>query len=103
MMQDTTIEAAQEILKDSPNGVLSYQDELSGWFGAMDKYSGGRGAAKDRGFWLQSFNGGSYSVNRIGRGSVFIENLSVSIWAASSPSRSGSLPRTAPTTGFCNA
>jgi hypothetical protein len=85
MIEDTTIEAAQEILKDSPNGVLSYQDELSGWFGAMDKYSGGKGAAKDRGFWLQSFNGGSYSVNRIGRGSLVIPNLSVSMLGSIQP------------------
>jgi hypothetical protein len=86
MMQDTTIEAAQEILKDSPNGVLSYQDELSGFFGAMDKYSGGgKGAAKDRAFWLESYNGAPYSTNRIGRGSVFIENLSVSILGGIQP------------------
>ena len=69
----------QDILKDSPDGVLCYQDELSGWFGAMDKYSAGRGSAKDRAFWLEAFNGGSYSVSRVGRGSVFIENLSISL------------------------
>jgi len=43
MLQDTTVEAAQEVIKDSPNGVLIFQDELSGWFGAMDKYSNGKG------------------------------------------------------------
>jgi hypothetical protein len=79
VLQDTTIEAAQDVLKDSPDGLLCYQDELSGWFGAMDKYSAGRGSAKDRAFWLEAFNGGSYSVQRVGRGSVFIENLSVSL------------------------
>ncbi|MDA9521473.1 hypothetical protein XI06_14210 [Bradyrhizobium sp. CCBAU 11434] len=79
LLHDTTIEAAQEVLKDSPDGVLCYQDELSGWFGAMDKYSGGRGAAKDRAFWLEAFNGATYSVNRVGRGAVFIKNLSVSL------------------------
>ena len=79
VLQDTTIEAAQDILKDSPDGLLCYQDELSGWFGAMDKYSAGRGSAKDRAFWLEAFNGGSYSVQRVGRGSVFIENLSISL------------------------
>jgi hypothetical protein len=41
LLQDTTIEAVQEVIKDSPNGLLYYQDELSGWFGAMDKYSRG--------------------------------------------------------------
>ena len=86
MMQDTTIEAAQEVLKDSPNGVLCYQDELSGWFGSMDKYSGGsRGSAKDRAFWLEAYNGNSYSVVRVSRGSTFIENLSVSILGDSNP------------------
>jgi hypothetical protein len=79
VLQDTTVEAAQEILRDSPDGVLCYQDEMSGWFGAMDKYSGTRGSAKDRAFWLEAFNGAPYSVQRIGRGSVFIENLSISL------------------------
>jgi hypothetical protein len=73
LLQDTTIEATQDILKDSPNGVLCFQDELSGWFGSMDKYSNARGAAKDRAFWLEAFNGAPYSVHRVGRGSVFIE------------------------------
>ena len=64
LLQDTTIEAAQEVIKDSPNGVLCFQDEMSGWFGSMDKYSNARGAAKDRAFWLEAFNGNSYSVAR---------------------------------------
>ena len=85
MMNDTTIEAAQEILKDSPNGVLLDQDELSGWFGSMDKYTGARGAQKDRAFWLQSYNGGSYTVSRIMRGNLFIPNLSVSILGGVQP------------------
>ena len=85
MIMDTTIEAAQEILKDSPNGVLLDQDELSGWFGSMDKYSGARGAQKDRAFWLQAYNGGSYTVDRVTRGSVFIPNLSVSILGGIQP------------------
>ncbi|MDR6302662.1 hypothetical protein GGQ85_000338 [Nitrobacter vulgaris] len=84
-LEDTTIEAAQEVLKDSPDGVLCLQDELSGWFGSMDKYSSGRGAAKDRGFWLQAFNGGPYTVNRISRGATLIENLSVSLLGGIQP------------------
>jgi hypothetical protein len=83
-LEDTTIEAAQEVLKDSPDGVLCIQDELAGWFGAMDKYAG-RGANKDRGFWLQSFHGGPYALNRIARGAAMIENLSVSLLGGIQP------------------
>jgi hypothetical protein len=84
-LEDTTIEAAQEVLKHSPDGLLALHDELSSWFGQMDKYSGPRGAAKDRGFWLQSFNGGPYAVNRIGRGSSLIENLSICLLGSIQP------------------
>ncbi|MCB4771452.1 DUF3987 domain-containing protein [Ancylobacter sp. Lp-2] len=84
-LEDTTIEAAQEILKDSPDGLLCIRDELSGWFGSMEKYAAGRGAAVDRSFWLQSFNGGSYTVNRINRGSVWIDNLSISLLGGIQP------------------
>jgi hypothetical protein len=79
LLQDTTIEAAQDVIKDSPDGVLTFHDELSGWFGSMDKYANARGAAKDRAFWLEAFNGNPYSVHRVGRGSVYIENLSASL------------------------
>jgi hypothetical protein len=85
MMMDTTIEAAQEILKDSSDGVLCYQDELTGWFGSMDKYSGARGSAKDRAFWLEAYNGGAHTVDRIQRGMVFIEHLSVSMLGSIQP------------------
>jgi hypothetical protein len=51
----------------------------------MEKYTSGRGSAKDRGFWLQAFNGGSYTVNRVGRGSVWIDNLSVSLLGGIQP------------------
>jgi hypothetical protein len=84
-IEDTTIEGAQEVLLGSPNGVLLLQDELSGWFGSLDKYAGHRGAAKDRGFFLQSYNGGSYSLNRIKRGPAYIENVSISMLGGIQP------------------
>jgi hypothetical protein len=84
-IEDATIESAQEVLRDSPEGALCWQDELSGWFGSMDKYVGGRGAAKDRGFWLQAYNGGSYALNRIGRGVVLIPNLDIDVLGGIQP------------------
>jgi hypothetical protein len=53
----------------------------------MDKYSNGKGAAKDRAFWLEAFNGNPYSVHRLGRGSVYIENLSASLIGGIQPER----------------
>jgi hypothetical protein len=84
-LEDSTIEAAQEVLRHNTNGILCLQDELGGWFGSMDKYNSGKGAAKDRGFWLQSWNGGAYSVNRIARDSYLLENLSISILGGIQP------------------
>jgi hypothetical protein len=83
-LEDVTIEAAQEVLKGSTEGVLCYQDELFGWFGSMDKYTG-RGGMKDRAFWLSAFNGGTYAVNRVQRGSALIENLSISLLGGIQP------------------
>lgn len=79
VLEDTTVEAAQGVFADSPDGLLLVRDELSGWFGSMEKYSGGKASSADRAFWLQAFNGGAYSVNRVGRGSTYIDNLSASL------------------------
>ncbi len=79
MIEDTTPEAAQSILRDSPDGVLLMRDELSGWFGSIDKYSSTRGGGMDRGFWLQAYNGAPYTWDRVARGSGDIPNLSISV------------------------
>lgn len=84
MLQDTTVEAAQGVLEGSPWGVMMLQDELSGFFGAMDKY-GGKGGSADRAFWLQSWNGDTYNINRIGRGANQIPNLSISLLGGIQP------------------
>ena len=63
------------------------RDELSGWIGAMDKYGGGgRGAAQDRGIWLQAHDGGPYVQTRAG-GNRAVKNLSANIFGAIQPDR----------------
>ncbi len=84
-IEDTTIEAAQQVLEGSHDGILCYQDELSGFFGAMDKYNGGKGSSADRAFWLRAYNGGEYALNRVGRGVVLIPNLSVCLLGGIQP------------------
>lgn len=59
ILNDITIEACGQVMADNHQGLLLERDELSGWFGQMDRYqSGNRGASMDRGFWLQAHNGG---------------------------------------------
>jgi Protein of unknown function (DUF3987) len=85
-LEDTTPEAAREIMRDSPDGLLLFRDELAGWFGAMDKYGGHRGAAADRGFWLSAYNGDPAVWDRAGpRGSGFAEHAGVSILGGIQP------------------
>ena len=76
IISDTTAEAAGEILMTSPNGVLGVYDELSGWFGQMERYGQ---ESSERGFWLQARNGGPHSIDRIVRGSNYIPNLSIAL------------------------
>lgn len=85
VVEDATIESLQQVLTDSPYGLLAIHDELSGWFGSMDKYNPGKGSAADRAFWLKSFNGGPYSVNRVMRGSTLIPNLSIGLLGGIQP------------------
>jgi hypothetical protein len=76
LVESTTIEALQEVLRDDKDArniapakkVLVRQDELGEWIANLDRYSGGR-TGGDRGAYLRLFNGGRFSVDRIGRGS----------------------------------
>ena len=75
--QDFTIESLRDILKHTGRGVLAERDELSGWFGSMDAYK--RGGGSDRAAWLETYNGGSRRIERVGAGSVFVKNWSACI------------------------
>lgn len=84
-IEDITMEAAQEVCVSSPDGILALQDELSGWFGGIEKYAGSKGSAKDRSFWLQAYGGGEYAVNRVSRKNILIDNLSIAILGGIQP------------------
>lgn len=77
-ISDATIEKVAELCMDNPRGLCLYRDELSGWFGSMDAYTKG-GQTKDRPKWLEAYNGGSMTVDRIGRGTQYIENWSIGV------------------------
>ena len=85
-MGDTTIEALSEALIDCPRGLLVVRDELSSWFGSMDAYKSTASSGRDRGAWLESYNGGPMRIDRIIRGVMFVPNWGVSILGGIQPS-----------------
>jgi hypothetical protein len=82
---NTTTEKCAELLARSPKGITVLSDEISGWLGSMEKYNKNAGA--DRAFWLIAYDGGPHGYDRIGRGEIFIENLSISLLGCIQPER----------------
>lgn len=84
IVNDTTTEKLGELLNQNPNGLLQERDELTGWFQCLDK----AGRENDRAFYLECFSGGgSYTYDRIGRGTLHIDNCTLSLIGGIQPSR----------------
>lgn len=84
MVSDITVEKLGEIENQNNNGVLQYRDELSGFLANLEKDS----EQQARSFYLEGFNGtGSYTVDRIMRGSLFIENHCLSVMGGIQPDK----------------
>ncbi len=79
---DTSVEKMAELLISNPNGLLLYRDELTGWLRSLDK--GGHEVA--RAFYLEAWNGDEpHEVDRIGRGSLFVPAVCVSVLGGIQP------------------
>jgi putative DNA primase/helicase len=84
LIGDSTFEKLHEILSENPAGVLSVRDELIGWLGEMEK----PGRESERGFYLQAWNGDAgFSVDRIGRGTVYVPHVCLSLIGNIQPPR----------------
>lgn len=84
MTQDATTEKLGELLRDNPRGLLLARDELAGWLRAMER----PGREGDREFYLEAWNGdGSYTVDRIGRGTIHIPALTLSVVGGIQPGK----------------
>lgn len=84
---DATMEKVQELLSHQDRGIGMLRDELAGFIGGLEKYSSGRGSAADRAFYLQAYNGGTHVVDRVGRGTVFVQNLLITLCGGIQPDR----------------
>ncbi len=81
---DASIEKLGELLRDNPRGILVTRDEIVGLLATWDR----AGHEGDRAFFLEAWNGtDSFDTDRIGRGSIFIPNLCVSVFGGIQPDK----------------
>lgn len=84
IVNDATVEKLGELLNENRNGLLLIRDELPGFLARMEDQE----CQGERAFYLEAFNGdGSFTFDRIGRGTVRIEVCTVSIIGGVQPSR----------------
>ena len=81
---DPTVEKLGELLRENPGGLLYVRDELVGLIASWDK----QGREGDRQFFLEAWNGtDDYDTDRIGRGTIIIPNLCVTIFGGMQPEK----------------
>ena len=79
---DATVEKLGDILAKNPIGLLVFRDELMGLLASWER----EGREGDKAFYLEGWNGtGSFSIDRIGRGSQFIKSLCLSVFGGIQP------------------
>ena len=78
-VSDTTPEALAQLLNAQPKGMLMQRDELAGWLGSFNRYTGGAGG--ERAFWIEAFGARAYTIDRVKNGGdgIFIPHLGLSI------------------------
>src|SRR5262249_27916383 len=70
IVNDTTPEKLQHILANSTRGTMLLRDEIAGMFG-FGRYSRDGGTA-ERSFYLEAYEGGSFTVHRATRETIYI-------------------------------
>jgi len=84
MTHDATIEKLAELLRDNPKGMLVVRDELYGLLRSFEK----SGRENDRQFYLEGWSGtGSFTSDRIARGTIHVPSLTLSIVGSIQPGR----------------
>lgn len=84
LITDATVEKLMEIQRDNPMGLLVLRDELSGWLSQLERED----RQSDRSYYLEGWNGtDSFSYDRIGRGSGYVESNTISVFGGIQPAK----------------
>lgn len=92
VVNDVSVEKLGELLNENPNGLILVRDELAGWVAKLSKEE----FQSDRAFYLECFDGnGRFIYDRIVRGTIEIENCTLSLIGGIQPSKIRQLLREA--------
>ena len=81
ILEDFTPEKLAESLQHNEKGVLIFKDELIGWINSFDQYKKGGDQQK----YLEFFNGGTLSVDRVSKPPIRVEKTNVNILGGMQP------------------
>ena len=75
LVMDSTSQKLVHMSQNRPRGFLNYLDEMATFFKRVcDSRS-----TEDRGCWIQSYETGQYTMDRVGAGTIHTDNLAMSI------------------------
>jgi hypothetical protein len=81
---DATFESLHQLLAENSAGIFVLRDELTGWLASLER----QGRESERAFYLECWNGdSSFTIDRIGRGSIHVEHCCVSLFGGIQPAR----------------
>lgn len=84
LMNDSTVQKTGELLNENPNGLTLFRDEVTGFLECLDR-DGQEGA---RAFYLEAWDGtGKFTFDRIGRGTLDIESVTLSVLGGAQPGK----------------
>jgi hypothetical protein len=85
VVNDCTPEKLGELAAGHEKGLMFLRDELAGWFGAFDRYSG-NGA--ERALWLEAYQGGSHTIDRVkSEKPIHVRHLSIGVLGGIQPDK----------------
>lgn len=81
VVNDATTQKVVSMAAPRPRGFLLYNDEMNRWLTKI----GDPRSTDDRGLWIQGFETGPYAMDRQSSGSIFAENLALSMYGNCQP------------------
>jgi len=81
ILTDATTQKVVAMAERRPRGFLMYLDEMNRWLTKL----GNNRDLDDRGCWIQGYETGAYSSDRVGTGSIRAENLALSFYGNVQP------------------